>query len=208
MEIFKCRYLNHENEEIIGFCLNDCKNATQYCYQCLTGIHSDHENDCIRFVTMSQYIQEYIQINNNYSMQIKEIVNQLKNCLEQLQTKMDQDIAILKNINYSFVNKEYLKFKQQINIIKTYYSKEKEKEIQQQIIDLKKYLETIKSLQLVQNQGIEQVNPGNVDKIQIKENNEENEQQQQIIIQEAKILFNQGNINYQNFHLLIDGRKR
>ncbi|CAD8210381.1 unnamed protein product [Paramecium octaurelia] len=141
MEIFKCRYVNHENEEIIGFCLNqNCQKATQYCYQCLTQTHSDHLSDCIRFATMSQLINQFIQVYKESNKQIKETIHQMKNCFEQIQKQMDQEIILLQNMNQKLLNNEYLTFKSEINIIKQFYSKEKENSICIQLINFKRVI--------------------------------------------------------------------
>ncbi|CAD8202674.1 unnamed protein product [Paramecium octaurelia] len=186
MEIFKCRYVNHENEEIIGFCLNqNCKKATQYCYLCLTQTHSDHQNDCIRFVTMNQHINQFIQVQKQSNSQIKGIIIQMKNCFEQIQKLMDQEINTLENMNQKLLNKDYLTFKSEIKIIKQFYSKEKEIQIQKQIIEFNQILNTIKNMVSIQQKINDKSNIGQVKKISIEEQKNQK-------IKEAKELFKKG----------------
>ncbi|CAD8095065.1 unnamed protein product [Paramecium primaurelia] len=92
MDNFRCKYLTHENEEIIGFCLNqNCQNATLYCYECLTTTHQDHFNDCIRFPKIDQYMNEFIQVYNQSTKQFKKtyfsvVLKKLKKLWNKIQT--------------------------------------------------------------------------------------------------------------------------
>ncbi|CAD8215340.1 unnamed protein product [Paramecium octaurelia] len=147
MDIFKCKYITHENEEIMGFCLNqNCQNTTQYCYKCLTTTHSDHQKDCIRFSEMNQYIHEFIQIYHQSTKQFKEISKSLQLCFEQILKIKEQDVKNLEKMIQQLQNKEYLVVKSQINIIKKMFTKEKENQIQKQIIYLNEILVTIKNM--------------------------------------------------------------
>ncbi|CAD8145685.1 unnamed protein product [Paramecium pentaurelia] len=79
MDIFKCKYLTHENEEIMGFCLNQrCQNVTQYCYLCLNTTHQEHFNDCIRFTKLILFMNECMQVYNQQRKQIEKKLNKFK----------------------------------------------------------------------------------------------------------------------------------
>ncbi|CAD8214711.1 unnamed protein product [Paramecium octaurelia] len=74
MDIFKCKYLKHEKEEIMGFCLNQkCQNETQYCYKCLNATHSEHFNDCVRFTEIMEIMNESMLVYNQFEIQLKEL---------------------------------------------------------------------------------------------------------------------------------------
>ncbi|CAD8094619.1 unnamed protein product [Paramecium sonneborni] len=193
MQFFRCTYLGHENEEIIGFCLNQtCQNATQYCYECLSNTHSDHLNDCIRFAIISKYINQFIQIQREQTKQFKEIQNELTNCFEQIFKKIDQNNKILESMNQKLQNKEFLSFKSQINILKLHYSKEKEKQIQEQITQLNNINSAIKIILRDLIKWYDQIISGNINKTKIEEVNRISQVQNQQRMQEAKRLFIQG----------------
>ncbi|CAD8194898.1 unnamed protein product [Paramecium octaurelia] len=193
MEIFQCKYLNHENEGIIGFCIHqNCQKATQYCYQCLTQNHSDHLQDCIRFENMSEQINQFVQVYKEQKSQIKEIIFQIKNCFEEIQKYLEQEISKLEILNQKLQNKEYLSFKSQLILVKQFYSKEKENKIQQQIIEFNSILETIKKMEQIQNTMKNGLNIQHKNKIQIYEIDDKCLEQKSQKRNEAKILFEQG----------------
>ncbi|CAD8148198.1 unnamed protein product [Paramecium pentaurelia] len=193
MKIFTCKYLAHENEEIIGFCLNqNCQNATQYCYECLNTFHSDHFNDCIRFTKMIPYINDFMQIYNKSRNQFNEIYQQLQNIFEQIFKKMDQEIIILEKISNQLLNKDYLAFKSQINIIKLFYSNEKDKYVQQQISQLNIILETIKTMVPDQIKSEHQFNYDYQNNIKIEEINQEINDNMQQNNQDPQIMIDKG----------------
>ncbi|CAD8171774.1 unnamed protein product [Paramecium octaurelia] len=150
METFKCKQLNHENKEIIGFCFNqNCQNTTEYCYECLQTNHSEHFNDCIQFTKIIQFINEFMQVQNQSRKQLQEMSKRLQNYLEQSFKKMDQDIKTLKQLTQKLQNKDYLTFKSQINIIKRIYQKGKENEqciLFDQLVQNNRYSNQILSL--------------------------------------------------------------
>ncbi|CAD8055013.1 unnamed protein product [Paramecium primaurelia] len=193
MEIFTCKYIAHENEEIIGFCLNqNCQNATQYCYECLNTFHSDHFNDCIRFTKMISYINDFMQIYNKSRNYFNEIYQQLQNIFEQIFKRMDQEIIILENISNQLLNKDYLAIKSQINIIKLFYSNEKDKYVQQQISQLNIILETIKTMVPDQIKAEHQFNYDYQNNIKIEEINQEINDNMQQNNQDPQIMIDKG----------------
>ncbi|CAD8158117.1 unnamed protein product [Paramecium octaurelia] len=193
MELFRCKYLSHENEEILGFCLNqDCQNTTQFCFECLNKHHTQHFNDCIRFTKIVQFINEFIQEKNQSKKQIQEISKQFQNQFEQITKTIDQDIKILENMNQQLQNQDYQTFKQQIHIIKHYYSKEKENFLQQQIFQLNNILETIKIEETKQNQVVDQIYPAQKKDSKKEESNQVNKDQERSLIFNFEEIFDTG----------------
>ncbi|CAD8131050.1 unnamed protein product [Paramecium sonneborni] len=193
MDIFKCQYLTHENEEIIGFCLNqNCQKATQYCYECLTQLHSDHLNECIRFAKLNQFINEFIKVQIQQCKEFKEISSKVQNCFEQIQKFMEQDIEKLEQMTKQLQNKDYLTFKSQINIIKKFQSKEKENSTKKTIIQLKNLLDTIKDIVADVTLTGDQISQGNQKDIKLLEINKESEHKKEQNIEESNRLKKEG----------------
>ncbi|CAK77044.1 unnamed protein product (macronuclear) [Paramecium tetraurelia] len=201
MDIFKCKYLKHENEEIIGFCLNqNCQNTTQYCYKCLNTTHQDHINDCIRFTEIIQIMNESKQVYTQQMKQFKDIYKRIENLFEQFKKKMDQEIKTLENMTQQLKNQDYLTFKSQIHILKQFYSGEKKdykcirfqfiKETQ--IIQLHNINNTIKNMVSEQTQAGDQFDSGNENDIKIAGINFQTNSYQQLNIQEIEKLLNEG----------------
>lgn len=47
---FLCKYEGHDEDEILGFCLNNnCKENPQFCLKCCWDKHSSHEEECKTF---------------------------------------------------------------------------------------------------------------------------------------------------------------
>ncbi|CAD8214737.1 unnamed protein product [Paramecium octaurelia] len=205
MDLFKCKYLPHENEEVIGFCLNwDCQNTTQYCFECLNtkdSPHSQHFNDCIRFTKMIQFMKELIQVNNQLRIQFKDVYIQLQNNVAKIQKHLDQEISTLENMTQQLQNKEYLACKSQILIIKQLYSKEKENckciffysyilIIEQQIIQFNNILDTLKKMLADQTKMEEQIDSGCQKDTIVNQQSED--QKNQLNFEDAQRLLNQG----------------
>ncbi|CAD8206696.1 unnamed protein product [Paramecium octaurelia] len=193
METFRCKYLKHEKEEIIGFCLNQyCSNATQFCYECLTTNHLDHLIDCTRFCKLSDYINELIQVYYQSSKQFKEISTKLQNCFEKIFKIMDQNIKFLDRMNQQIINKDYLSFKGQISIIKQFHLNEKENKRQLQLGELNNVLETMNNMVRDYNMPYDQNNSCPYRRIKIEEILSVNEDKNQQNIEEAARLFTEG----------------
>ncbi|CAD8214522.1 unnamed protein product [Paramecium pentaurelia] len=105
---------------------------------------------------------------------------------------MEQDITILSKMKQQLQNKEYLNFKAQIKIIKRFYSKEKENQIQQQIIQLNNILQAIKNMVIELAKSSDYIISGDQNLIKIEEINQESEEQKENNIKEAKRLLDQG----------------
>ncbi|CAD8146676.1 unnamed protein product [Paramecium octaurelia] len=181
MNDFKCTYIDHEKESILGFCLNqNCNKKTQFCFECLKAQHSNHIIDCIQFTSMSKYIQDSLEVYKESCQQIINIIDQMNICLEKFKKKIDQEIENIKNLNQQLVKNDYPSLNSQIQFIKTIYSKEKEKEIQLQLQQLNKIVLTIETVTKIQTQVNAQINTGR--KIKITEINVEsgNDNQSQI----------------------------
>ncbi|CAD8129718.1 unnamed protein product [Paramecium sonneborni] len=155
MEEFKCRYETHENEPILGFCINqNCLKTTQFCFKCLSQVHKDHPDDCLRFHSLNELLNKYIEIHNEILNFYQDIQIKLKHTLEILFKKMDQEITILKEIDQNLINRSYLFVKQKIlwikqcqykeNLLK--YSKYVLKIIASFLNDLQNTMETLKQL--------------------------------------------------------------
>ncbi|CAD8129734.1 unnamed protein product [Paramecium sonneborni] len=145
MDIFICKYENHENEPIIGFCVNlTCQNPSQYCYKCLMKVHSDHHHDCIRFKNLSDLINQYISFQGQIIQQSNKIFNQIKNQIQANFKRMEDNINTLKSLNQLLITQEYLKFKQSMHIIKQYYSLEQQKQEELFINQLNEFQKIIK----------------------------------------------------------------
>ncbi|CAD8198453.1 unnamed protein product [Paramecium octaurelia] len=143
MEVFKCKYLQHENEEIMGFCLNQiCQKANQFCYLCLTQNHYDHQKDCIRFNTMSQYINQQLKVSKEQEAQMKEMIDQMRTYLEEIYKQRKQQSRVLEIMNQRLQKQgvQYIQF----------YSKEIGNKTQQLVIELQQILNTIKNVGQVQ----------------------------------------------------------
>ncbi|CAD8115148.1 unnamed protein product [Paramecium primaurelia] len=152
MENYQCQYLNHENEEIIGFCLNqNCQFATQFCYQCTNTTHSQHFNDCIRFSKLIQFMDQFKQISNHSKQQFIEISQKYQKFFQQILKKVDEEIEKLEKMAQQLQNQDYFNFKSQINIIKQFYSKENDNYTQKQITQLNNILDTMKNMVSDQN---------------------------------------------------------
>ncbi|CAD8055916.1 unnamed protein product [Paramecium primaurelia] len=102
---------------------------------------------------------------------------------------MEQNNTILDQIKQHLQNKDYLTFKSQINIIKRYYQKEKENQIQKQIIQLNNILETLKNMVIELTKNGDYINQNQIKIQQIIVENEDKKQQN---IKEAERLLNEG----------------
>ncbi|CAD8129273.1 unnamed protein product [Paramecium sonneborni] len=125
MKEYQCRYVNHEKEEIIGFCMNQiCQETPQYCQECLVIRHQDHKEDCLNFPILSESINHYIMNLKSTSQQLFQINNQFGIMFDRFFKQMDSQIKILLNMDQKLTNKEYLPFKQQLTYLHQYHSGE------------------------------------------------------------------------------------
>ncbi|CAK87292.1 unnamed protein product (macronuclear) [Paramecium tetraurelia] len=153
MEVeFKCRFEQHENEPIIGFCLNkNCPKPSQFCYECLKQeIHNDHSNDCMSFNSLEQLISQLIQTHNELLTKLQGIYDQLKYSFETKYKQLESDILKIQEIDKSLKCQLYNSIKQQIPFVKDFCFKEKNEGKQVVLysglflIKLKKTAETLK----------------------------------------------------------------
>ncbi|CAD8174781.1 unnamed protein product [Paramecium pentaurelia] len=105
---------------------------------------------------------------------------------------MEQDNTILDQMKQQLQKKDYLTFKSQINIIKRYYSKEKENQIQKQIIQLNNILETLKNMVIELTKNGDYIINGDQNQINIQQIIVESEDKKQQNIKEAERLLNEG----------------
>ncbi|CAD8126605.1 unnamed protein product [Paramecium sonneborni] len=146
-EDYKCRYETHENEPIMGFCVNqNCSKASQFCFKCILNIHQDHPNDCIRFNQLTLLLNKYIQDRNELITNYQDIQNQFKLEFEKNYKRIESDIKILKEMEQLMKNQSYIRVKEQIPFIKECYSKKKIDQHRSIIIELQKNVQAFKDL--------------------------------------------------------------
>ncbi|CAD8137817.1 unnamed protein product [Paramecium octaurelia] len=190
MNFLSCKQLDHENKEIIGFCLNqNCQNSTQYCSECFNTTHSEHQKDCVLFSTINYFMKELIKVNNELRKQFNQVYIRIQNYFEEIQNNMDQEIQILENMTYQLQNHEYLAFKSQIHIIKQFYSKENENYKQQQLIELNKIPNKLKNMVSDQTKLNQQVSSDGKTSVRTNKQSLRNEQ---LNFEEAERLFDEG----------------
>ncbi|CAD8116753.1 unnamed protein product [Paramecium primaurelia] len=105
---------------------------------------------------------------------------------------MEQDNTILDQMKQQLQTKDYLTFKSQINIIKRYYSKEKENQIQKQIIQLNNILETLKNMVIELTKNGDYIINADQNQINIQQIIGESEDKKQQNIKEAERLLKEG----------------
>ncbi|CAK91024.1 unnamed protein product (macronuclear) [Paramecium tetraurelia] len=126
MDDFKCTYENHENDKIIGFCLNQkCQNTTKFCLKCLIDIHQDHQKDCIPFHRMIEFVNKPRQNLNELQTKFIKISEKLEKSFQQFFKTIDQEAIILENMDNILKDQDYSTFNEYIHILKQFYSKEK-----------------------------------------------------------------------------------
>ncbi|CAK89468.1 unnamed protein product (macronuclear) [Paramecium tetraurelia] len=104
---FLCNYDGHDEEEIIGFCLNkSCQQVTQFCLKCCWEKHGDHEDDCKTF----KQIQKLLQNNKQQQIGQSDDVNNKLKSIQQICEQLSQS----KNIGYEKLDEieKYLKQKE------------------------------------------------------------------------------------------------
>ncbi|CAD8096164.1 unnamed protein product [Paramecium sonneborni] len=107
---FVCKHDGHDEEEIIGFCLNQkCQIEAQICLKCCWDKHTDHEDDCKTFKQISNLLKK-----NKKALpsQNDEVINKLK----EIQTKSEK-LCQSNNIGYEKLDEieKYLQEKQYQN---------------------------------------------------------------------------------------------
>ncbi|CAD8176762.1 unnamed protein product [Paramecium pentaurelia] len=146
MKVFKCQFIDHEDESIMGFCINkDCQKSTQFCFKCLTKVHQDHPNDCLRFNNLSAVIKEHITTHTNLITQYHQIKSQLVQVFEKNEKKLEQYIQILKQIDSELQNQSYQFVKQQIPLLKQLQSKDSYEKQNSFIEELNKTIKTFET---------------------------------------------------------------
>ncbi|CAD8066615.1 unnamed protein product [Paramecium primaurelia] len=139
---FLCHYDGHDEEEIIGFCINkNCQQNVQFCLKCSWDKHGDHEEDCKTFKQIYKILQNNKQqqtgqndeVNNKLkSIQIKcEQLSQSKNIgnekFDELEKNLKEkeyqnclaNIQLLKNIQDQNQSNQKLILEQLDNILQT-----------------------------------------------------------------------------------------
>ncbi|CAD8179112.1 unnamed protein product [Paramecium octaurelia] len=116
-QIYRCQYLNHSDQEIIGICLNpSCKQTRQYCYKCLMD-NQLHQNCRNNFQKINQ-IEEVIQTKLNYLEYLQYQLSQKLKVLEKAwlnwMTELQQEQAKIVKILESLKNHNFFLLKQNL----------------------------------------------------------------------------------------------
>ncbi|CAD8128510.1 unnamed protein product [Paramecium sonneborni] len=190
---FQCQYEEHQNESIIGFCMNkDCSKTSQFCFKCLLQIHKFHSDDCIRFHQLTNQINQFIQTQIELISKYKEIQIIINQAFDTKFKKLEVDISILKEMDKFLKDKQYISFKQLIQFGKEYFSNEKQNKESLSLNEFNKVALAFKDLQKELEQPIKPIKKNKT--IQIQELSQEQK------IQQAKELLNKGNELFDAFN--------
>ncbi|CAK58666.1 unnamed protein product (macronuclear) [Paramecium tetraurelia] len=126
---FHCRYEDHLEEAILGFCINiGCHQTPQFCFKCFNTNQKQHQFECLPFQKIKEHIQEYIQKENEYYGKLQNFESSFNNFINQMQKKVQNNLKKILKMNEFLSKGEYLNFKSDIKFFRKYHSKVDETE--------------------------------------------------------------------------------
>ncbi|CAD8207006.1 unnamed protein product [Paramecium octaurelia] len=129
MAEFHCRYEDHLEQAILGFCINiGCHQTPQFCFQCFNTNQKQHQAQCLGFSTIKELIQEYIQKEHEFYGRLQNFESSFNNFINQMQKKAQNNLKKLQKMSEFLTKGEYLKFKSDIKFFRKYHSKVDETE--------------------------------------------------------------------------------
>ncbi|CAK65173.1 unnamed protein product (macronuclear) [Paramecium tetraurelia] len=118
---FLCQYDGHDEDEILGFCLNSkCKENSQFCLKCCWDKHSSHEEECKTFKQIQKTIASNKVLEEKQKEQLVNKIKEIQNLCDQITHQKNVDAVNLQALEKDLKDKEYKKCLDHIPLFKQY----------------------------------------------------------------------------------------
>ncbi|CAD8108295.1 unnamed protein product [Paramecium primaurelia] len=146
---FLCQQEGHDEDEIIGFCLNNnCKENTQFCLKCCWDKHSSHEEECKTFKQIQKTIISNKLLEEKQHTQLINKMKEIQTLCDQITQHKNVDTGKLQILEKDLKDKEYKKCLEHIPFFKKYCLYLQSNSQQMLLEQLDKGLQTLKLLTL------------------------------------------------------------
>ncbi|CAD8200448.1 unnamed protein product [Paramecium octaurelia] len=152
--LFTCQDIEHEGEEIQGFCLNlRCQDSrSQFCLQC--GVdpkkHSSCKKDLKGFAQIQNFVTKFNQTILELTTQLNLSFEKVKKKNEEFQKQLEKIKIQLVKISQCLSSQDYQQMKDNLSVIKELYQYlnnqneiMKQNQIGSQLINIKKMIQTL-----------------------------------------------------------------
>ncbi|CAD8071783.1 unnamed protein product [Paramecium sonneborni] len=141
---FYCLFIEHQENDIIGFCLNkQCQTNPQICFYCIVDKHKEHLIDCKNFKALQCFINTALVNSQATLLELKEVYEKIEQQYKNHFQKIQREIQTLSKINQLLKDQYYYEIKQEINFLKDFNSQELKETNYQLLKTFKEFEQTL-----------------------------------------------------------------
>ncbi|CAK95225.1 unnamed protein product (macronuclear) [Paramecium tetraurelia] len=107
-----CTFEGHENEQIIGFCVNEiCTQIPQFCLQCLKERHKNHVEDCKNFQQYQEIVIKSLKQQQQELDELENVYNKINKAYKQYSQILVNEISKKTKLIEMFAQRQYYDIK-------------------------------------------------------------------------------------------------